>query len=209
MVQGAVGRALGWAGVALGALLSGCDDEEFNGRETVIPADQAEVLRIFDTECVSCHAGLDAAGGLDLSSDLCGRLFDGLLVVPEAPFASAVYLRLVSPSAPMPPDGPLPAEHVDLIRRWIEQGAPCDREAFVESGPLDGEAIYGRSCAGCHGAAGEGGSGPAMATAVSGLSAEAVAAVAQQGAGSMPAILTDAEEAALVADFVLSEWGAR
>lgn len=200
------GQRWAWA-AALCAL--GCDDEAFEGRETVIPVDQAEVLRIFDTECVSCHAGLEAAAGLDLSSDLCGRLLDGQLVLAGAPFASQVYLRMVSPSAPMPPTGPLPAEQTDRVRRWIEQGAACDRPAFVDAGPLDGAEIYARSCAGCHGESGEGGAGPAMAVAVSGLSAEAVAQVAQQGAGSMPAILTEAEDAALVAAYALEEWGAR
>ena len=81
------GQRWAWA-AALCAL--GCDDEAFEGRETVIPVDQAEVLRIFDTECVSCHAGLEAAAGLDLSSDLCGRLLDGQLVLADDAATAAV-----------------------------------------------------------------------------------------------------------------------
>lgn len=193
--------------LALAGLVAACDDEVFGGRSTVVPVDQEDVLRIIDTECVACHAGVDAAGDLDLSSDVCGRIFDGLTVVPGAPYASQLYLRVVSPSAPMPPDAPLPDEDAALIKAWIEQGAACDREPFVEAGPADGAELYSRSCAGCHGASGEGGAGPAMATAAAGLDAAGVAAVAQTGSGTMPGILADAEEAAIVGAYVVETWG--
>ena len=189
------------------AAVVACDDERFDGRETVVPADQEEVLRIIDTQCVQCHAGVAATGGLDLSSDVCGRIFDGLTVVPGAPYASQLYLRVISPSAPMPPDGALAAEEADLIKRWIEQGAPCDREPFVDQGPVDGAAIYGRSCAGCHGAGGEGGAGPPMQTVAAGLDPAAVAAIAQSGAGTMPGVVSDPDEALMVGTYVIDTWG--
>ena len=46
-----------------------------------------------------------------------------------------------------------------------------------------------------------------MTAAVVGLDAAAVADIAQRGSGSMPGIIGDAEEALLVAEFALSEWG--
>ena len=201
------GAALWLCALALAGLAASCDDEAFDGRTTEVPVDQEDVLRIIDTECVACHAGVDAAGGLDLSSDVCGRIFDGLTVVPGAPFASQLYLRLVSPSAPMPPDAPLPAEDIALVKAWIEQGAACDREPFVDSGPIDGPELYARSCAGCHGASGEGGAGPAMATVAAGLDAAGVAAVAQAGSGTMPGVIADEQEALLVGAYVVETWG--
>jgi mono/diheme cytochrome c family protein len=48
-----------------------------------------------------------------------------------------------------------------------------------------GEQVFAAECAGCHGAAGEGGSGPALAG--SGLEADEIATRIREGGGIMPA----------------------
>lgn len=70
-----------------------------------------------------------------------------------------------------------------------------------------GADVYATSCAGCHGANGEGGTGPAMETAVAGLSESDVANVALNGEGGMPAILSDAGDAADVGAYSIATWG--
>ena len=76
-----------------------------------------------------------------------------------------------------------------------------DRVASVlalEGDAAAGETLYGTECAGCHGASGEGGVGPAMDSLVPALSPEAFVEVTIYGFGeSMPAheYLTDQEVA--------------
>lgn len=72
--------------------------------------------------------------------------------------------------------------------------------------PAAGEALYASNCASCHGADGEGGSGPAMAD-VSGESEAEIADVVLYGAGDMPAIDVDDQAAADIAAYVVETWG--
>jgi mono/diheme cytochrome c family protein len=171
------------------------------------PSDQAGVLRLVDTQCVSCHAGLDAPAGLDMAADFCGDATLLRLVNPGDPEGSVMLLRMRSPSAPMPPEGGISEEELEMVEYWIADGAPCDREAFYDAGELDGAGIYARSCAGCHGAAGEGISGPAMAVAVGSRTPEEIATIAQDGIGGMPGVISDSAEAELVAAYVVETWG--
>jgi hypothetical protein len=110
------------------------------------------VQAIFTRNCTICHApgnDLDLVAGAawqDLvgqpapSAEACG----GTLVVPGNPDASYLYQKLTSPSpcsgSQMPrtdllPD-PLPACVIDLVRTWIEEGAPN----APGQGPSDGAA---------------------------------------------------------------------
>jgi mono/diheme cytochrome c family protein len=67
----------------------------------------------------------------------------------------------------------------------------------------DGETIFQRQCAGCHGDEGKGGGvGPALFE--TGLSARDVAIVVQQGRGVMPAQIVAGEELADVTAYVES-----
>jgi len=70
-----------------------------------------------------------------------------------------------------------------------------------------GADVYSTSCAGCHGAEGEGASGPAMSDVVPGHSEDDIASVAMNGEGSMPPILSDATQAADVAAYCVATWG--
>jgi mono/diheme cytochrome c family protein len=68
--------------------------------------------------------------------------------------------------------------------------------------PARGESVFAENCAGCHGAAAEGGVGPALAG--TGLDAAMVAAVVQQGRGVMPAGIVSGQEQADVVAYVVS-----
>ena len=93
------------------------------------------------------------------------------------------------------------------LARWqpFEPGTP----AAAQAPPGDaarGEAVFARTCAGCHGAAAEGGVGPALAG--SGVEAGEVIAVVAAGQGAMPAGLVEGQEAADVAAYVARISGA-
>lgn len=91
-----------------------------------------EIAPILAARCAGCHGGSEAKGGYRVSS------FATLLSAGETDFApvtagqlDASYLwELVSSddaATRMPKDAdPLPAEQLDAIRRWIEQGAKFD-----------------------------------------------------------------------------------
>ncbi len=70
-------------------------------------------------------------------------------------------------------------------------------------GGIDGAALYAASCAGCHGASGEGGFGPALVGA--GLSANQIITVTSSGAGVMPGFASSLSgpEIQAITDFLL------
>jgi hypothetical protein len=99
------------------------------------------VQRIFDENCVSCHApGADLVLGVGVSwgnlvqqpappSESCG----GVLVVPGDPASSYLYQKLTSatpcygtqmPAGEFGPQ-PLPACVTAIVRDWIAEGAPA------------------------------------------------------------------------------------
>jgi hypothetical protein len=74
----------------------------------------------------SCHsAPVETAGlALDDREDSYAHLLELQFVVPGDP-ASALIPLLEGDERPrMPPDAPLPQADIDLIRIWIEAGAP-------------------------------------------------------------------------------------
>jgi hypothetical protein len=84
-----------------------------------------DVFPIFARSCRLCHG---AGGGLSLADyeTLMEGGNTGPVVVPGDPGASVLYRRVAGVVRPaMPPGGlDLPPSEVDVIRRWIEQGAP-------------------------------------------------------------------------------------
>jgi len=87
-----------------------------------------QVYAIIEENCLRCH-GLDPelAGGLDLRTEagLQAGGENGRVVVPHDPDASPMYRQIARTSRPyMPFAKPqLPADQVELIRRWIVAGA--------------------------------------------------------------------------------------
>ncbi|WP_461508081.1 PSD1 and planctomycete cytochrome C domain-containing protein [Rhodopirellula baltica] len=119
-----------------GAVAHG-DEGEHSGQDATHP--QAEALPetidfnehirpIFNFHCVACHGGVKQAG--DLSFVYRDKVLppDGWVVEPGEPDKSIVIERITTDdeSVIMPPaehGPPLPEYEVQLIRRWIEQGA--------------------------------------------------------------------------------------
>jgi mono/diheme cytochrome c family protein len=89
-----------------------------------------------------------------------------------------------------------------LVAQWpvFEPDAPA---STVAEGDADaGLLLFERDCSGCHGAGGEGGTGPRLVD--SGLDAETVAATIEQGAGIMPPGLVTGDEQADVVAYVVA-----
>ncbi len=208
----------GWLAPSVGLVCAGlvasttaCDDHQFNSNEPPSGVFLEDVLEIVDGECISCHAGLTAEAGLDLSTDFCSNV-NGRIIAPNAPEFSLMYLRMRSTSEPMPPTGRLSTDQIELVKTWIEDGAPCDGSSYTggtDTGPAGepGAQLYALSCASCHGTNGQGVSGPAMASVVPGKSAEDIASIALNGSGGMPPVMGNADDAQTVGEWVVQQWG--
>lgn len=96
---------------------------------------RGQVEPIFRTHCQGCHQPANAQGEF-VMSDFARLLGSGesgeVAVVPGDPETSYLLAQItpVDGEAAMPKKGkPLSAEDIDLIRRWIEQGAVNDSPA--------------------------------------------------------------------------------
>jgi hypothetical protein len=119
--------------------LAACADLE--DRSTHWPTLHATIV---EPHCATsgCHARMTSQGGLDLSTPesaftaLTGRVcYDeappgqppGNFVFPGDPDRSKLIHMLEGDYVyRMPPDSPLATYEIGLMRRWIEEGAPCD-----------------------------------------------------------------------------------
>ena len=85
------------------------------------------VLPLLRDKCLGCHNGDKARGGLDASNYV--KLMEGgssgAVVKPGDPDDSRLYTLAAHKAEPkMPPKAdPLPAEQINTIKKWIEQGA--------------------------------------------------------------------------------------
>lgn len=78
---------------------------------------------------VNCHSAITQRGGIDLHTrDVAyNTLKNGYYVIPQdVTSSSLVWLLNASGSLRMPPDNPLPAADVQLIEKWIQDGANND-----------------------------------------------------------------------------------
>jgi hypothetical protein len=74
----------------------------------------------------SCHSALVETAGLALGDREASyaQLVELQFVVPGDPASALVPLLEGDERPRMPPDAPLPAADIDLVRAWIEAGAP-------------------------------------------------------------------------------------
>jgi hypothetical protein len=96
--------------------------------------------QVFKGSCLNCHTGfIGQFDGLDMSTQATAytnmvnrgssRCGGETLVMPGRPESSLLYLKVTRPScgSRMPPNGPaLPQASIDLIKSWIDEGAPND-----------------------------------------------------------------------------------
>ena len=90
-----------------------------------------QVRPILSDHCFACH-GPDAEGrkaGLllaEFETATANRDSGGRAITPGDPERSELWKRITDPDDPMPPreaHNPLNAEEIELLRKWIEQGA--------------------------------------------------------------------------------------
>jgi hypothetical protein len=129
------------AGMVIPLALAACDGGDDGGSDPA-PSFTEVHERVFQTSCVfsTCHkAGPSPAGELVLERDVAyanlvevdsSVVAGRIRVVPGDPEQSYVIEKLTAamPAAgdAMPPDAPLEAERIDLVRAWIEAGAADD-----------------------------------------------------------------------------------
>jgi hypothetical protein len=98
------------------------------GAEGDTPDFARNVRPIFASRCLACHGPKKQTSGLRLDEGpaaLAGG-DSGLAIVPGKASASPLIERVSSmdPSLRMPPEGePLAADEIDVLRRWIDEGA--------------------------------------------------------------------------------------
>jgi ankyrin repeat protein/mono/diheme cytochrome c family protein len=101
-----------------------------------------DVQPLFKAHCTGCHGPKQQKNGfrLDRRRD---ALRGGVAnqIAPGSSEASHLYFRLVGSHGhvQMPPDGPLSAEQITLIKAWIDQGAvwPDEASGEVPAPPAD------------------------------------------------------------------------
>jgi uncharacterized membrane protein len=98
-----------------------------------------EIQPLLERRCYECHGAKKRPKGNLRLSDLASvfaRDPSEAALVPGEPERSLVYRRLVLPAEDeerMPPEGdPLPAAEIELVRRWIAEGA-----RWVEASPVN------------------------------------------------------------------------
>jgi Protein of unknown function (DUF1553)/Protein of unknown function (DUF1549)/Planctomycete cytochrome C len=96
---------------------------------------EKSIRPVFVEHCYECHSSQDANGGLALDSreGLLNGGDSGIVIVPSEPAKSRIMeaIRYQNQDLQMPPKGPLAAEEVEAIEKWIAMGAPDPRNANV------------------------------------------------------------------------------
>lgn len=100
-----------------------------------------KIAPLFERHCVSCHQGDKPKGGLSLvtaKQTLAGG--ESGLAIERGKPGESLLIEVVSGEKPAMPKGspPLSAEHVALIREWIEQGAAWPEDLMLRDRKLAG-----------------------------------------------------------------------
>lgn len=82
-----------------------------------------DIQPIFINNCIACHPVLEANPDLTKGNSY-NSITNGIYIVPDSLDASLLYQRLLANPTVMPPSGALPTSDINLVKRWIEQGAP-------------------------------------------------------------------------------------
>ncbi len=126
-----VGAAI-WLLVGASALVAADETPPASAADAAISF-QHEILPLLRTRCQGCHQGARAGGGVNLTTEA-GMLAEGeggfVPVKPGDPDGSEIIVQVTpdeSGEAPMPKQGAkLTPPEIDLLRRWIAQGAKID-----------------------------------------------------------------------------------
>ena len=102
-------------------------------RAALKPGETAEAMRVLKTNCFSCHSEQKKKGGLVMTSRdaLLKGGDDGAALTVGVPDTSALISSLAADADPhMPPKKQIPAAQIELLRRWVKEGAPWDAAAL-------------------------------------------------------------------------------
>lgn len=98
-----------------------------------------DIRPILAKNCFACHGpdehSRQANLRLDTRADATGQTGGHAGIVPGNSAASRVVIRITHPKMPMPPPASgkrLSEQEIELIKRWIDQGAPYDRHWAFE-----------------------------------------------------------------------------
>jgi len=86
--------------------------------------------RLIVTRCLTCHAGSEPEGGLDLSSHSSALRGgeSGAAIDEASPMASRIWMQIES--GEMPPEDPLSPDEKEIVRQWLIEGAPYPKDAL-------------------------------------------------------------------------------
>ncbi len=123
-----MGRVAGYLPVLIGAalLLLGSERQvvgQTKGKDKPLDFDR-NIATILADRCLECHRGPGAEGQLDLSQEKTARQggASGAALMGGDPGRSLAMQRVLADE--MPPKHPLPAAEKEILRKWIEGGAP-------------------------------------------------------------------------------------
>ncbi len=127
--------------------VSNCSPDTAYFKNTILP------MLISNCNGVGCHNETDRAEGIVLTS------YAGVKKITSAgkPNSSKLYVYIISNSKPMPPYPyqRLSQANIDLVKKWIEQGAlnngcndGCDSTKFAYAADIS--KIISANCLGCH-----------------------------------------------------------
>jgi hypothetical protein len=117
-----------------------------------VPRYEKDVLPVLTKYCFTCHGQSSPKLGLDLRT-AAGALrgsHNGPVIVPGNLDESLLWRKVSARQMPPPVYGQkVPDADIELIKRWIEGGAPSDAPQASNEPP----AILKQRCGGCHGGA--------------------------------------------------------
>jgi hypothetical protein len=104
--------------------------------ETPKPDFERDVAPILESRCLRCHNRAQAKGDLVLERRATALASEGVLV-PGDPAASGLLDMVSGPEPEMPPKGEhLTAQQVEILRRWIAEGAPWPEARVLADKPV-------------------------------------------------------------------------
>jgi hypothetical protein len=121
-----------------------------------VPSYETHIQLLFKARCLRCHGDKVKKAGLDLSTHavLLKGSESGPVVVPGKPDDSLLYLLVRDGKMPAGKAGRLDAADVEILRRWIEAGAPAASPVAASALVVtqhDVIPILLRRCTVCHG----------------------------------------------------------
>jgi cytochrome c553 len=121
------------------------------------PVFETDVLPILEANCVRCHGAKVKSAHLDLSKY--GQVLkggeSGAVVVPGKSSESRLYEKIHKGLMPADKKDALSAAQIEIIRKWIDAGAPAlsasERSKAEELGEHDVIPLMLMHCTACHG----------------------------------------------------------